>query len=91
MDSNLYSLLRYSKVLFMPFEKFQEKEDTLIILLSAWDRSCDSTAKINLSKGYVEDLSFYRKRCTFPSSSYAKKANEDEQDHCNWVVRTHIW
>ena len=27
------------------------KEDTLIILLSAWDRSRDSTAKRNLSKG----------------------------------------
>ena len=27
-----------------------EKEDTLIILLSAWDRSRDSTAKRNLSK-----------------------------------------
>ena len=26
------------------------KEDTLIILLSAWDRPCDSTAKRNLSK-----------------------------------------
>ena len=35
-------------------------------------------------------VSCYCKRCTFGGSSYAKKAKEDEQDHCNWVVHTHI-
>ena len=34
----------------MSFKKSFWKEDTLLILLSAWDRSCDLTAKTNLSK-----------------------------------------
>ena len=33
-----------------------EKEDTLIILLSAWDRSRDSTSQKKPVKGHVEDL-----------------------------------
>ena len=37
------------------------------------------------------EVSLYCKRCTFGGSSYAKKANKDEQDHNNWVVSTHIW
>ena len=28
---------------------------------------------------------------TYDGSSYAKKANEDEQDHCNGMVDTHLW
>ena len=32
------------------------------------------------------------KRCTFGGGGiYAKKANEDEQDHHNWMVHNHIW
>ena len=37
----------------------------------------------------VQIVSCYCKRCTFGGSSYVKKAKKDEQDHCNWVVRTH--
>ena len=29
------------------------------------------------------EVSLYCKRCTFGGSSYAKKANKDEQDHNN--------
>ena len=30
--------------------------------------------------------------CTFGGGGiYAKKANEDEQDHHNWMVHNHIW
>ena len=32
----------------------------------------------------------YCKRCTFGGGIYAKKANEDEQDHHNWMVHNHI-
>ena len=33
----------------------------------------------------------YCKRCTFGGGGiYAKKANEDEQDHHNWMVHNHI-
>ena len=37
------------KEVLLPFTQVW-KEDTIIILLSAWDRSCDSKAKRNLSK-----------------------------------------
>ena len=39
----------YNLQFYYPSHSFG-KEDTLILLLSAWDRSCDSTAKRNLSK-----------------------------------------
>ena len=28
---------------------------------------------------------------TYGGRCYAKKANEDEQDHCNGMVDTHLW
>ena len=49
---------RQKKKFYHPSLSFG-KEDTLMILLSAWDRSRDSTAKINIVKGHVEDLYTY--------------------------------
>ena len=48
-ESSGLSCWETEKEFLLPSLNF-EKEDTLIILLSAWDRSRDSTAKRNLSK-----------------------------------------
>ena len=39
-------------------------------------------------KGQSEYMNF--KSRTYGGSSYAKKADEDEQDHCNGLVDTHL-
>ena len=46
------------------------------------------TVRINLQE---VGQTLYCKRCTFGGGIYAKKANEDEQDHHNWMVHNHIW
>ena len=38
----------------------------------------------------TELVSLYCKRRTFGGSSYAKKANKNEQDHANWMVDTQL-
>ena len=49
VESSGLSCWETEKEVLLPITQLG-KEDTHIILLSAWDRSCDSTAKKNLSK-----------------------------------------
>ena len=55
------------------------KEDTLIILLSAWDRSRDSTAKRNFVKGHVEDRSQITFQLSLNQCHRSEKSNTQMQ------------
>ena len=56
LRSELSEKMNALNPLKLKFCKIEKEEDTLIILLSAWDRSRDSTAKKKPVKGHVQDL-----------------------------------